>query len=80
VKAKKQGDLVAMPLHILDRNLNKYVGIRLKDGRFLQGKLTGFDDYMNLVLEDTKETYEDTERKLGTVVLRGNNLISIAPL
>ena len=69
-----------MPLHILDRNLNKYVGIRLKDGRFLQGKLTGFDDYMNLVLEDTKETYEDTERKLGTVVLRGNNLISIAPL
>ena len=80
MKAKKQGDLVAMPLHILDRNLNKYVGIRLKDGRFLQGKLTGFDDYMNLVLEDTKETYEDTERKLGTVVLRGNNLISIAPL
>lgn len=69
-----------MPLHILDRNLNKYVGIRLKDGRYLQGKLTGFDDYMNLVLEDTKETYEDSERKLGTVVLRGNNLISIAPL
>jgi len=68
-----------MPLHILDRNLNKYVGIRLKDGRFLQGKLTGFDDYMNLVLEDTKETFEEIERKLGTVILRGNNLISIAP-
>ena len=71
---------MAMPLHILERNLNKHVGIRLKDGRFLQGKLTGFDDYMNLVLEDTKETYEEKERKVGTVILRGNNLISIAPV
>ena len=69
-----------MPLHILERNLNKYVGIRLKDGRYLLGKLTGFDDYMNLVLEDTKETYEEKERKVGTVILRGNNLISIAPV
>jgi len=69
-----------MPLHILEKNLNRYIGVRLKDGRFLEGKLTGFDDYMNLVLEDTKETYEDNERKLGTVILRGNNLISISPL
>ena len=70
---------VAMPLHILERNLSKHVEIRLKDGRFLEGKLTGFDDYMNLVLEDTTETFEDTERKLGIVILRGNNLISISP-
>jgi small nuclear ribonucleoprotein len=70
---------MAMPLRILERNLDKYVGIRLKDGRFLEGKITGYDDYMNLVLEDTKETFEDNERKLGTVILRGNNLISIAP-
>ena len=80
VTQRKKVIYVAMPLHILDRNLNKYVGINLKDGRFLEGKLTGFDDYMNLVLEDTKETHEDTERKLGIVILRGNNLISIAPL
>lgn len=71
---------MAMPLRILERNLDKYVGIRLKDGRFLEGKITGYDDYMNLVLEDTKETFEGNERKLGTVILRGNNLISIAPL
>ena len=70
---------MAMPLRILERNLDKYVGIRLKDGRFLEGKITGYDDYMNLVLEDTKETFEDNERKLGIVILRGNNLISIAP-
>ncbi len=69
-----------MPLHVLDKNLNKNICLHLKDGRTLKGKLSGFDDYMNLVLEDTTETLEDVERKLGTVILRGNNLVSISPL
>ena len=39
----------------------------------------GFDDYMNMVLEDTEEENKDVKRKLGTVILRGNNVVSIAP-
>lgn len=68
-----------MPLNILERHINKTVMLTLKDGRTLEGKLTGFDEYMNMILEDTEETREDQVRRLGTVVLRGNNIVTIVP-
>ena len=70
---------MAMPLNILERHINKTVMLTLKDGRTLEGKLTGFDEYMNMILEDTEETKEDQVRRLGTVVLRGNNIVTIVP-
>lgn len=70
---------VAMPLNVLERNINKSVMLTLKDGRTLDGKLTGFDEYMNMILEDTEETKEDQVRRVGTVVLRGNNIVTIVP-
>ena len=70
---------MAMPLNVLERNVNKSVMLTLKDGRTLEGKLTGFDEYMNMILEDTEETKEDQVRRVGTVVLRGNNIVTIVP-
>ena len=68
-----------MPLNVLERNLNKSVTLTLKDGRTLDGKLTGFDEYMNMILEDTEETKDEQVRRVGTVVLRGNNIVTIVP-
>jgi len=70
---------MAMPLNVLERNINKSVMLTLKDGRTLDGKLTWFDEYMNLIFEDTEETKEDQVRRVGTVVLRGNNIVTIVP-
>jgi small nuclear ribonucleoprotein len=61
----------------LERNLNKRVSVLLKDQRTLDGILVGFDDHMNIVLDETQEKRGEAERKLGRVVLRGNNVISI---
>jgi small nuclear ribonucleoprotein len=70
---------MTMPLTVLEKSMNKRISLLLKDGRVLEGKLMGFDDYMNIVLEETEESMEDNVRRLGTVVLRGNNVVSIAP-
>ncbi len=72
--------IMPMPLEILERSLNKKINLLLKDGRQLTGTLTGFDDYMNMVLNDTEESYNEEKKRLGMVVLRGNNVVSIAPL
>jgi len=69
---------MVMPTALLEKNVDKRVSLLLKDGRILKGKLTGFDEYMNMVLEETTERTADEERRLGTVVLRGNNVVSIA--
>jgi small nuclear ribonucleoprotein len=68
-----------MPLTVLEKAMHKRITLLLKDGRVLEGKLMGFDDYMNIVLDETEESQEDNVRRLGTVVLRGNNVVSIAP-
>ena len=70
---------MVMPLSVLEKSINKRVQLLLKDNRILEGKLVGYDDYMNMVLEDTEETKEDNVRRVGTVVLRGNNVVTIVP-
>lgn len=70
---------MVMPLSILEKSVNKKVSLLLKDNRMLQGTLVGYDDYMNMVLENTEETNGDQVKRLGTVILRGNNVVSITP-
>lgn len=70
---------MALPLNVLEKSINQKLSLLLKDGRVLEGRLVGFDDYMNMVLEDTEEHKEEGQRRLGTVILRGNNIISISP-
>lgn len=72
---------MVMPTALLEKSVDKRISLLLKDNRILEGKLTGFDDYMNMVLEETVErTAAQEERRLGTVVLRGNNVVSISIL
>jgi len=69
---------MVLPTDLLESSMNKEVSLLLKDGRVLKGKLSGYDQYMNLVIEDTREEKNNAERRLGNVVLRGNNIVSIA--
>ena len=71
---------MVMPINLLEKSLDKRLSLLLKDNRILEGKLVGYDDYMNLVMEDTEEKKDDKVRRLGKVVLRGNNVVSIALL
>jgi len=68
-----------MPLSVLEKTVNRRISLLLKDNRVLEGKLVGYDDYMNMVLEDTEETKDEQVRRIGTVVLRGNNVVTITP-
>ena len=47
----------------------------------LEGKLESADDNLNLHLVDTYEIVDGVkERSLGSVVLRGNNIILLCPI
>ncbi|MHC1566221.1 MAG: LSm family protein [Candidatus Syntropharchaeia archaeon] len=68
------------PLDILNASLNSPVIVRLRGGREFRGELQGYDIHMNLVLDNAEEL-ENSEvvRKLGTVVVRGDNIVYISP-
>ncbi|CAN3356264.1 U6 snRNA-associated Sm-like protein LSm7 [Diutina catenulata] len=76
---------------ILDLNQYKDTQIRVKfiGGRQIVGVLKGFDQLMNLVMDDVEETMRDPHddtvltgetRKLGFVVVRCTSLLTISPV
>ena len=71
-----------MPATMLEKCLDKRVSLLLKDGRTLDGRLTGFDEYMNMVLDDAVENDAEGNggRRLGTAIIRGSNVVSIAAI
>lgn len=71
---------MALPLDVLENSINQKLLLLLKDGRNLEGTLSGYDEYMNMVLSDVEENDGETKRKIGTVILRGNNVVSISVL
>jgi len=72
--------MTEMATKILEESLGKVVLVRLKGGRSLRGKLQGFDQHMNLVLEEAEDITESAQSEsLGTIVVRGDNVIIISP-
>jgi small nuclear ribonucleoprotein len=70
------------PLELLAKSLDMRVLIKLKGGRELRGKLRGYDQHMNLILEDAEEIRPGEEEqllKVGTIIVRGDNVIIISP-
>ncbi|KAJ5294920.1 hypothetical protein N7499_002677 [Penicillium canescens] len=72
--------------NILDLNkyMDKEVQVKFNGGREVSGTLKGYDQLMNLVLDDVKETMRDDEgnkttRSLGLIVARGTLIVLISP-
>ncbi|MCS7095322.1 MAG: LSm family protein [Thaumarchaeota archaeon] len=67
-------------LKLLNKSLGNQVLIRLRSGRMIRGVLVGFDQHMNVVLNPAEEVHHDgSSNRLGTVILRGDNIVMISP-
>jgi len=69
---------MTMPIKVIEEFLNKRISMLMKDNRIIEGVLIGYDEYMNLIINDSEERINDSVRKLGIVIVRGNNILRIA--
>ncbi|KAG4103159.1 LSM-domain-containing protein [Neocallimastix lanati (nom. inval.)] len=72
-----------LPLELIDKCIGSRIWVIMKGEREFVGTLSGFDDYVNMVLEDVTE-YEDTPqgRKITQqeqILLNGNNICMLIP-
>ena len=56
---------------------NKKVEVQMKNRTVIKGVLKSFDYNLNMLLEDTEEISLEKTVKLGSVLLRGNNIVTI---
>lgn len=55
--------------------------VKLNGNRNIEGTLRGFDQFMNLVIDDTVEKVSASEsNKIGMVVVRGNSIVMMEAL
>ena len=54
--------------------------VKLNANRHVSGVLRGFDQFMNIVLENAVNEKAEPQEELGMIVLRGNSIITIEAL
>jgi small nuclear ribonucleoprotein len=66
---------------ILAESLGQMVLIKLRGGKSIRGRLRSYDMHLNVVLDNAEEEMNDGSwRKLGTVLIRGENIVVISPM
>ncbi|KAF9787214.1 ribonucleoprotein LSM domain-containing protein, partial [Thelephora terrestris] len=68
---------------LIDRCIGSKIWVIMKNDREFTGTLLGFDDFVNMVLEDVTE-FETTPQgkkttKLNQTLLNGNNICMLIP-
>ncbi|ORY85995.1 hypothetical protein BCR35DRAFT_302629 [Leucosporidium creatinivorum] len=74
----------------LAKYVDKQIRVKFTGGREVTGTLKGFDQLLNLVMDDLEEVLRDAEtglplsppqtRSLGLAVLRGTSLVVLSPV
>ena len=72
---------IVLPIKKVFSLVDTKILVEIKDDdRKLQGRLVAVDEYLNIHMDETTELVNDQRgRNLGTVVIRGNNILSISP-
>ena len=63
---------------LMNNSKEKTVLLRLRNNKTIQGELKDFDIHMNLTLDSAEDITDKESVKLGTVLLRGDNILAIS--
>ncbi len=63
---------------LMNNSKDKIVLLRMKNSKTVQGTLKNFDIHMNLTLEDAEDISDEKSEKLGTVLIRGDNILAVS--
>lgn len=78
--------LEILPLEIIDKTVGQPVWIVLQSNREFTGTLIGFDDFVNVIVEDAKEITVGSNlqeipvmQHKGRMLLSGNSIAMLVP-
>ena len=81
--SKKVQKVMVQPINLIFRYLQNRARIQIwlyeQNNLRIEGHIIGFDEYMNLVLDDAFEVHikNKTRKQLGRILLKGDNITLI---
>ncbi len=63
---------------LMRNSKDKIVLLRLRNTKTIQGTLKDFDIHMNLTLENAEDISDEKPEQLGTILLRGDNILAVS--
>ena len=63
---------------LMSNNKDKVVSLRLRNTKTIEGVLKDFDIHMNLSLDNAEDVSEEKHDKLGKILLRGDNILTVS--
>ncbi len=63
---------------LMNNTKDKVVLIKLRNTKTIQGILKDFDIHMNLTLKDAEDISDEKPEKLGTILIRGDNILAVS--
>ena len=63
---------------LMNNSKDKVVLLRLRNTKTIQGTLKDFDIHMNLTLENAEDISDEKHEKLGKILLRGDNILTVS--
>ena len=74
---------VGMPtdltIKFLRNSINTPVIVKIKGGKLIRGILVGYDEHLNLFLKEAEHIQAEDNEALGSIIIRGDNVILISP-
>jgi small nuclear ribonucleoprotein len=69
------------PFDLLNKMVGQKILVRLKNNIDIRGQMVSFDVHMNIVIDSAEELDgSELKTKLGTILLRGGNILFISPV
>ncbi|KZT56607.1 Sm-like ribonucleo protein [Calocera cornea HHB12733] len=84
----RQQRVMVQPINVIFKNLQQRTPVQIwlfdnVDMR-IEGRIVGFDEFMNVVIDDAAEVFVGSEskasRSLGRILLKGDNITLIQPV
>eukprot|EP01127_Copromyxa_protea_P005065 TRINITY_DN14900_c0_g1_i1.p1 TRINITY_DN14900_c0_g1~~TRINITY_DN14900_c0_g1_i1.p1 ORF type:complete len:120 (+),score=23.22 TRINITY_DN14900_c0_g1_i1:42-362(+) len=76
----KIAKVMTQPINVIFKYLQSKARVQIwlyeQTDMRLEGVIVGFDEYMNIVLDDAEEVYlkKDQRNKIGRILLKGDNI------
>ena len=63
---------------LMNNSKSKDILLRLRNNHTVHGILKDFDVHMNLTLDNAEDVSDEKPVKLGTILLRGDNILAVS--